>query len=359
MSYATPTRKASYTPSIPPSEFSSPVLSPSFTRRVSTASSSAGVSHASPSVATADRKKRSRLRDYYGLAKAAPVAGAGQALDIDVPGAFDADAYFNSLASTASLPDLLRRENELLNEIRELDGERQSLVYNHHHELIDASDTIRKMKSRAEALDHSLESLKSSFESISQLSTSLATVSTSTSARTAPNSVAAREPTSQRGETTEEADDAAEEALKTPKPPHRRHSSQSDNTHATSSHSAARKRSTSSATSPSSPSSVAPPALPTVPFSPVLHLSALLALPIILRSLLLPSSSHHPTAAATTTADHRARADSLWGTWEPALRSWEDAGVPGVKEVGMECRDVLRSSAAQRRSSMSALQSPV
>lgn len=33
----------------------------------------------------------------------------------DVPGAFDADAYFNSLASTASLPDLLRRENELLN----------------------------------------------------------------------------------------------------------------------------------------------------------------------------------------------------------------------------------------------------
>lgn len=29
-------------------------------------------------------------------------------------------------------------------EIRELDGERQSLVYNHHHELIEASDTIRK-----------------------------------------------------------------------------------------------------------------------------------------------------------------------------------------------------------------------
>lgn len=79
MSYATPTRKASYTPSIPPSEFSSPVLSPSFTRRVSTASS-----HASPSAATAtaDRKKRSRLRDYYGLGKAAPAAGAGQALDI-------------------------------------------------------------------------------------------------------------------------------------------------------------------------------------------------------------------------------------------------------------------------------------
>lgn len=30
-------------------------------------------------------------------------------------------------------------------EIRELDGERQSLVYNHHHELIEASDTIKKV----------------------------------------------------------------------------------------------------------------------------------------------------------------------------------------------------------------------
>ena len=27
-------------------------------------------------------------------------------------------------------------------EIRQLDSERQSLVYNHHHELIAASDTI-------------------------------------------------------------------------------------------------------------------------------------------------------------------------------------------------------------------------
>jgi hypothetical protein len=70
------------------------------------------------------------------------------------------------MSATASLPELLKRENELLTgthtfhrtesdadrtlrltstEIRELDGERQSLVYNHHHELIDASDTIKKV----------------------------------------------------------------------------------------------------------------------------------------------------------------------------------------------------------------------
>jgi vacuolar protein sorting-associated protein 51 len=77
---------------------------------------------------------------------------------IDSP-AFNAEGYFNQLAITSSLPVLLKRENELaegsvpylateigsekISEIRQLDGERQSLVYNHHHELIAASDTIR------------------------------------------------------------------------------------------------------------------------------------------------------------------------------------------------------------------------
>jgi len=72
--------------------------------------------------------------------------------------AFDAKSYYEQLITTSSLPALLKRENELLSgtgtfvhlasvslflpEIRQLEGERQSLVYNHHHELIAASDTI-------------------------------------------------------------------------------------------------------------------------------------------------------------------------------------------------------------------------
>lgn len=85
--------------------------------------------------------------------------------------AFDAKAYYEQLITTASLPALLKRENELLTgeppkyretdvsisdgspvlvnpEIRELDSERQSLVYNHHHELIAASDTIAAVCAR-------------------------------------------------------------------------------------------------------------------------------------------------------------------------------------------------------------------
>lgn len=74
--------------------------------------------------------------------------------------AFDAKMYYDQLITTAPLTTLLKKENDLLTgelgniiaygrsympfglEIRQLEGERQSLVYNHHHELIDATDTI-------------------------------------------------------------------------------------------------------------------------------------------------------------------------------------------------------------------------
>ena len=42
-------------------------------------------------------------------------------------------------------------------DIRELDSERQSLVYNHHHELIAASDTIAAVRINPSAFPVSLE----------------------------------------------------------------------------------------------------------------------------------------------------------------------------------------------------------
>jgi hypothetical protein len=56
-----------------------------------------------------------------------------------------------------------------LPEIRQLDSERQSLVYNHHHELIAASDTIGAMKAHAESLDADLDLLRAAFSDISRL----------------------------------------------------------------------------------------------------------------------------------------------------------------------------------------------
>ncbi|BGO99124.1 hypothetical protein JCM10021v2_002795 [Rhodotorula toruloides] len=325
MAYATPRR-----PSAIP-ELASP--SPSFTRRVSTASSLGGGGQSgSPSLGSgSERKRRTRLRDYYGLSTPRP----GDGMDLDSPASFDANNYFQTLASTASLPELLKRETDLINgqsfahsllsicglslicmhclvEIRELDGERQSLVYNHHGELISASDTIRKMKSRAEALDTSLDSLKTSFQSIAQLSASLAPTTASSTAVKPPASA----PQSPRSPT---------EAPHTPRSSRRL---------------AALPESPDSPTTPTQSrarsASQPPPPEPIRPFSPLIHLPALLALPILLRSLL--------------STGEKAKADSLWGSWEPALRSWEDEGVEGAREVGMECREVLRM---QRRASVS------
>jgi len=111
------------------------------------------------------------LRKHYGLGVGPPQPVPGKSNDpmnMDSP-AFDAKTYYDQLITTSSLPALLKRENELLAEIRQLDSERQSLVYGHHHELIAASDTIATVKTRAESLDGDLDSLKVAFSEISRL----------------------------------------------------------------------------------------------------------------------------------------------------------------------------------------------
>ncbi|KAH9964384.1 Vps51/Vps67-domain-containing protein [Lactifluus volemus] len=140
----------------------------------------------SPSTPPLERSKtraRDLLRKHYGL-NVTPPPPSGQPMDpmdLDSP-AFDAKAYYDQLITTASLTTLLKRENELLKEMRELEGERQSLVYENHNELIDATDTISAMRHRAESLDTNLERLSEAFSEISRLSTEVA-IDNSTSSR--------------------------------------------------------------------------------------------------------------------------------------------------------------------------------
>ncbi|KAF9243444.1 Vps51/Vps67-domain-containing protein [Melanogaster broomeanus] len=124
-----------------------------------------------PPGSTAKPRARDLLRKHYGLGVGPPPPVPGQQNDpMNMEStAFDAKSYYDQLITTSSLLTLLKRENELLTEIRQLDDERQSLVYNHHHELIAASDTIAAMKNRAESLDVDLDSLKAAFSEISRL----------------------------------------------------------------------------------------------------------------------------------------------------------------------------------------------
>ncbi|KAF8486037.1 Vps51/Vps67-domain-containing protein [Russula ochroleuca] len=133
---------------------------------------------ASPSTTPPERSKTRAmdlLRKHYGLSVTPPPPSGRpmDPLDLDSP-AFDSKAYYGQLITTASLTTLLKKENDLLTEMRQLDSERQSLVYNHHHELIDATDTISAMKDRTEMIDRDLERLKAAFSEISRLSAKVA-----------------------------------------------------------------------------------------------------------------------------------------------------------------------------------------
>ena len=86
---------------------------------------------------------------------------------------FQVNLAFKKIMQQRSLSQLLKEESDLLTEIRELDGERQSLVYNHHHELVSASETMKNMKEQADALLPSMNAMQSSLQSISATSESL------------------------------------------------------------------------------------------------------------------------------------------------------------------------------------------
>lgn len=43
------------------------------------------------------------------------------------------------------------------------------------------------------------------------------------------------------------------------------------------------------------------------------------------------------------------KARGLWGTMEAVLASWDEAGIPGAKDIMNECRHVLREAQQQSR----------
>lgn len=222
------------------------------------------------------RRAANLLRDYYGLSSDAadtpqpPAVSSEDASSASTVPKID----LQSLLRSNSLSVLLGKESELIVSIRELDGERQSLVYNHHHELVAASDTIRNMKLKSESLDPSLESLKSSFETMSNLASNLEVL---------------RRPSSEASQTAE----------------------------------------------PSSSNSL----------DPLQDLEPIVTLPAMLSDL-IECRLDTPNAKETQNLEARkaglAEAEHLWGTMEPVLAAWTDAGVAGVREVAVECRSLLK-----------------
>ncbi|KAG8892848.1 hypothetical protein FRC01_013918 [Tulasnella sp. 417] len=160
---------------VSPSSGSTPTASPAAPGRDRLSPNPSGFGNSplptSPIPPTPKGRARDLLRKHYGLGLGVPTPTGNPSDPMDVDSsAFDAKGYYDQLITVSTLSGLLKRENELVSEIRNLESDRQALVYNHHHELIAASDTIRAMKQRADSLDVDLEKLKAAFSEISRLS---------------------------------------------------------------------------------------------------------------------------------------------------------------------------------------------
>ncbi|PWN95751.1 hypothetical protein FA09DRAFT_331722 [Tilletiopsis washingtonensis] len=163
------------------------------------ASSSAGGSaSARPSEGAAGMPRANALRAFYGLAeesdgpaKAAAPVGAPPSPKPDTPAsatspdssAFALPEALAAVLSDAGSPETGSREHaaalmhvqaSLLREMRELDGARQSLVYNHHWQLVKGGETLRTMKARAEDLTPALDALQGSLSRAEALRKELA-----------------------------------------------------------------------------------------------------------------------------------------------------------------------------------------
>ncbi|CDH48840.1 vacuolar protein sorting-associated protein 51homolog [Lichtheimia corymbifera JMRC:FSU:9682] len=129
-----------------------------------------------PRTSPPERKGRSRERNvnllkYYGISGSA--AGDNrQPLDIDSD-TFEPNKYFSRLLKEKTLSGLIKRDNELVAEIREIDGDMKTLVYENYSKFISATDTIRKMKSNVESMESEMSRLNDSMNSITQQCTNI------------------------------------------------------------------------------------------------------------------------------------------------------------------------------------------
>ncbi|WWC72711.1 uncharacterized protein I206_106675 [Kwoniella pini CBS 10737] len=128
------------------------------------------------------KARREQFRNFYGIKDGSTPSSPssnnirqgerGNPTDIDST-SFNASAYYEELISKSNLKELMETASKLNGDIGNLEGSRHSLVYNHHHQLFSAGDTISKLNSRTPQLISIVSQLQESFSNIEQLINSL------------------------------------------------------------------------------------------------------------------------------------------------------------------------------------------
>ncbi|NWW97759.1 VPS51 protein, partial [Caloenas nicobarica] len=112
------------------------------------------------------RRPHGPLQRYYGPSAAETAEAAPDPADINGPH-FDPEVFLNKVRSECPLGQLLAREAALGREIRALDSDMQTLLYENYNKFISATDTIRKMKVDFRRMEAEMDDLAANMAAIS------------------------------------------------------------------------------------------------------------------------------------------------------------------------------------------------
>ncbi|XP_061608691.1 vacuolar protein sorting-associated protein 51 homolog isoform X1 [Phyllopteryx taeniolatus] len=118
------------------------------------------------------RKVHGMLKLYYGLNEEGKADEKPQSLDpCDINGPhFDPEDYLNKLRRECSLAELMDQETCMVKQIRSLDSDMQTLVYENYNKFISATDTIRKMKNDFKKMEDEMDCLSANMAAITDFS---------------------------------------------------------------------------------------------------------------------------------------------------------------------------------------------
>ncbi|XP_040575275.1 vacuolar protein sorting-associated protein 51 homolog [Lepeophtheirus salmonis] len=110
-------------------------------------------------------RRRAKLGEFYQNPR------GGQESELDLDGVvFDAERYTSKLIKEASLSQLLNKEDEISKQIRSLDSEMQTLVYENYNKFILATDTIQKMRSDFGGMEGEMTNLATKMGQVAEFS---------------------------------------------------------------------------------------------------------------------------------------------------------------------------------------------
>lgn len=108
------------------------------------------------------RLKKSLLKDYYTETSDDP---------LDINGsAFQPNIYLDKLRKERSLNELMDKTTEMVKDIRSLDSDMQTLVYENYNKFISATETIRKMKNDFKKMEDEMDHLATNMSAITEFS---------------------------------------------------------------------------------------------------------------------------------------------------------------------------------------------